>query len=310
VPFRRAITNNMHLKLAALTVGVLLWMFAKAEQEASRLFSVPLILRNVPDGLTTVKKIPKTVDVVLGGDNKSLVRLSLWGKPHAVVDMAGAQAGRTFRVSLSAANVVLPGDAQVQVLEVRNPRNLDLEIDDLLDRRVAVAPAVEGQPAEGFYRFGTTRSLPDSVFVFGPASVVSGLKSVQPAVLSIEGRRSPVDAARPIVFRQDWNLHAVPKEVRILVDIEGTRVMTLAEVPIVFDHEPGFSEATVAPTSVELTLSGPDHIAASLDTSDVKVVVDAMGLPKGTHELVPNVKAPDGIEVHGVIPARVTVTLQ
>jgi YbbR domain-containing protein len=310
VPFRRAIFNNIHIKVAALVVGVVLWMFAKGEQEANRLFSIPLVLRNVPEGLTTVEQIPDHVQVLLEGDNKELVRLSLWGEPYAIIDMTEAQADRTFRVSLSPANIVLPREAQVQVVEVRDPRSLDLEIDELVNARVAVSPVVTGAPAEGYFIFGREHSLPDSVFVFGPARVVSELESVRTAPLDISGRRNRVDSVRQIEFDERWNLHAVPRQVRVLVDIEGTTVTTLPGVPTLFEHELGFEEATVMPETVELTLSGPDHLASTLRPEDVVVRVDAMGLPRGTHELVPEVHAPDGIEVHGVTPSRVTVTLQ
>ena len=310
MPFRRAIFNNMHIKVAALVVGSVLWMFAKGEQESSRLFSIPLVLRNVPDGLTTVEKIPDSVDVLLEGDNKDLVRLNLWGEPYSVIDMTGAQAGRTLRVSLSLANVILPRDARVQVVEVRHPRSLDLEIDELINRRVAVSPVVEGVPADGYYVFGSKRSMPDSVFVFGPARIVSELTSVSTAPLSIDGRRNHVDAVRRIEFDERWNLHAVPKEVRVLVGLEGTKTATLPDVPMLFEHELGFEEATVFPQTVVLTISGPDHLASSLRAEDVEVLIDAVGLPRGTHELVPEVRTPEGIEVHGVTPARVTVTLQ
>jgi len=310
VPFSRAIFNNMHIKVAALVVGSVLWMFAKGEQESSRLFSIPLVVRNVPEGLTTVEKIPDSVDVLLEGDNKELVRMNLWGEPYSVIDMTGAQAGRTFRVSLSPANVILPRDAKVQVVEVRHPRSLDLEIDELINSRIAVLPVVEGAPADGYYVFGRKRSLPDSIFVFGPARIVSELKSVSTASLSIDGRRNDVDAVRSIEFEERWNLHAVPKDVRVLVGVEGTKVTTLAGVPTLFEHELGFEEATVTPCEVTLMLSGPHHLASSLGPEDVEVLVDAMGLPRGTHELVPEVSVPEGMEVHGVTPARVTVTLQ
>jgi YbbR domain-containing protein len=310
VPFRRAIFNNMHIKVAALVVGSVLWMFAKGEQESSRLFSIPLVLRNVPEGLTTVERIPDSVDVLLEGDNKDLVRLNLWGEPYSVIDMTGAQAGRTLRVGLSPANVVLPRDARVQVVEVRRPRSLDLEIDELISGRVAVSPVVGGAPADGYYVFGSKRSMPDSVFVFGPARIVSELTSVSTAPLSIDGRRNDVDAVRRIEFDERWNLHAVPKEVRVLVGLEGTKTATLPDVPMLFEHELGFDEATVFPQTVVLTISGPDHLASSLRAEDVEVLIDAVGLPRGTHELVPEVRAPEGIEIHGVTPARVTVRLQ
>ncbi len=308
--FRSSIFNNPHLKVAALVVGIVLWTFAKGEQEGERLFLVPLVLRNMPEGLTSVEVIPENISVLLAGDNKELVRLDLWGEPYAVVDMTGAQSDRTFRVSMSPANVVLPRDSKVQVVEVRDPRNLDLEIDRLIDRRVRVEPVVEGEPAPGFFVLGHQTSLPDSVFVFGPESVVSELSAVRTSVLNISGRRNRVDAARAIESRGTWNLHAVPKEVRVVVDIEGTRMITLSDVPLVFERELGFSEATVAPYGVELTFSGPEHLALALTPEDVTVVVDAMGLPRGTHDLVPNVLVPEGMELHGVVPPRVTATLQ
>jgi hypothetical protein len=196
------------------------------------------------------------------------------------------------------------------VVEVRDPRNLDLEIDELINRRVAVSPVIEGAPGDGYYLLGRERSIPESVFVFGPARVVSELAFVRTVPLSIDGRRSGVDAVRRIEFEERWNLHAVPKEVRVLVGVEGTKIATLADVPTLFEHELGFEEATVVPATVELTLSGPDHQASSLRVEDVQVLVDAMGLPRGSHELVPEVHVPEGIEVHGVTPARVTVTLK
>ena len=107
-----------------------------------------------------------------------------------------------------------------------------------------------------------------------------------------------------------WNLHAVPKEVRVVVDIEGTRMVTLSDVSLVFEHELGFGEAIVSPYVVELTISGPEHLAVALTPQDVSVVVDAMGLPRGTHELVPDVQVPEGMELLGVVPPKVTATLQ
>lgn len=310
MPFRRSIFNNMRIKSAAVVVGVIVWLFAKGEQEAEMVFSVPLVLRSMPDGLTTVQKVPPTVDVVLAGDNKDLVRLNLWGDPYAAVDMSDAQADRMLTVSLSPANVSLPRDARVQIMEIRNPRSIDLDIDRMEERPVAVDPAIEGDPAAGYYVLGEPRSVPDTVSILGPSQVLARLTEVSPAPLSIEGRRNRVDAARRIEFDGQWNLHAVPKEVRVIVDIEGTRVTTLPDVPAVLEHELSFEDATMEPQFVDLTISGPEHLVRSLTPEDVEVRVDAMGLYRGTHEVVPEVTVPEGVDVYGVTPPRVTVTLQ
>ncbi|MBN2565538.1 MAG: hypothetical protein JXB46_07485 [Candidatus Eisenbacteria bacterium] len=308
--FGRSITNNMHIKIAAVIVGVIVWLFAKGEQDAERIFSVPLVLRNMPDGLTTVEAPPSAVDVVLESANKDLIRLGLWGEPYAVVDMSDAQAERMLTVSLSPANIVLPRDSGIQVLEVRNPRSIDLDIDRLAEKPVGVRPVIQGEPAAGYYVLGTSRSVPDTVSVFGPSQMLAILEEVSTAPLSVEGRRNRVDATRRIEFGGHWNLHSVPKDVRVIVGIEGTRVATLSDIPAVLEHELSFSGATVKPEMVELTVSGPDHLITSLTPDDVQVRVDAMGLYRGTHELVPEVTVPDSVEVHGVTPSRVTVTLK
>ena len=91
---RGVITNNLGLKVAALIVAIVIWLFAKGEEAANRHFSVPLVLRNIPEGVTTVERPPETVDVIFTGANKELLKLRLWGEPCAVIDMTGAAAGR------------------------------------------------------------------------------------------------------------------------------------------------------------------------------------------------------------------------
>lgn len=306
---REVVTNNLALKLAAIFLAVVLWLFAKGEQTANREFLIPLVLRNIPSGLTTAERVPDGVVVVFSGAYKELMRTGLWGDPYAVVDMSDAEAGRGFRVSLSAANVVLPPDAVVQVVEIRDPSSLDLEMDRLQEKRVAVVPTVEGRLAEGYYVLGVPQAVPDSVTVFGPADVVGGLSEVSTAALSVEGRRARVEATRAVVFEGPWNLNSVPREVRVAVPVEGTRRTDLSGISVALEHEPGFAEAEVEPLSLDITLSGPEHIIDGLTQEDVSVIVDARGLPRGTHELLPEITVPERVTVVEFVPIRLTVNL-
>jgi YbbR domain-containing protein len=310
VSLRGIVTNNLSLKVGSVVVAVVLWLFAKGEQTGDRQFSIPLVIRNVPEGLTTVERIPETVDVVISGDNKELVKLTFWGQPYAVLDMTEAAADRVFRVSLSPANVIVPRESGVQVVEVRDPKSLDLEVDRRLERRVSVEPVIEGSPADGYFLLGDPTTIPDSVTVYGPASVVQSLSSVKMEPLSISGRRARVESSGRILFEGPWNLHAVPREVRVTVDIEGTEVVTLPEVPVEFRHEPGFGAVTVEPTVIELQITGPAHLVARLTAADVNVVIDARGLPRGVHQILPEIHLPEGLVVVGNRPTRFQATLE
>jgi len=310
VRFRRVVTNNLNLKVGSVVVAVFLWLFAKGEQTGDREFSIPLVIRSVPDGLTTVERVPESIDVVISGDNKELVKLRFWGEPYAVLDMSEAAADRVFRVSLSPANVVVPRESGVQVVEVRSPKSLDLEVDRRLERRVPVEPAIEGSLADGYYLLGSPVTVPDSVTIYGPASVVQSFGSVTTEPLSISGRRARVESSKRIAFEGPWNLHAVPKEVRLVADVEGTEVVTLRDVPVEFRHEPGFADVTVEPTVIELQVAGPAHLATRLSAADVTVVIDARGLPRGVHQILPDIRLPEGLEVVINRPTRFQATLE
>ncbi|MFH1501441.1 MAG: CdaR family protein [Candidatus Eisenbacteria bacterium] len=307
---KRTVTNNLNLKIAAVVVAVVLWMFAKGEQTTDQLLSIPLALRNVPKGLTTLTRPPETIDVVFLGDTKELIKLRLWGEPYAVIDMSEAAADRVLRVGLSAANVILPRDSEVQILEVRKPKSLDIDVERLEERRIRVTPVLEGELADGYYMLSGAVSVPDSVTLYGPSSVVREIESVGTVPLSVSGRRSRAEAARRVALDAEWNLHAVPREVRVLVEIEGTEVVNLQGVEVDFRHEPGFASVDIEPSTAELELSGPEHIATRLGPDDVVVLIDARGLPRGVHELVPDVAVPEGVEVVSTTPVRFTVTLQ
>jgi YbbR domain-containing protein len=310
VTLRNVLSNNLNIKIAAVIIAVALYAFAKGEQTADRHFSIPLVFRNIPEGLTPVEQVPETIDVVLTGANKDLVRLGLLDDPYATVDMSEAAADRVLRVGLSAANVILPHDAGVLVAEVYDPKSLDIEIDRLYQRKLPVEPPVVGTLSDGFYPLGKIKATPDSVTVYGPARVVRGMRSVKTLPLSIEERRSRIEAARKVDFGGPWNLHSVPREVRVTVEVEGTEIVTIDDVPVTLSREPGFATATIAPTTIDVQLAGAATRAKALTADDVRVTVNARGLPSGDHGVVPDVEVPEGIEVLGTTPMSVNVHLE
>ncbi len=270
---RNVLTSNLNIKIAAVIIAVVLYAFAKGEQTADRHFSIPLVLRNIPEGLTPVEQVPKAIDVVLTGANKDLVKLGLLDQPYAIVDMSEAAA-------------------------------------ELYQRKLPVEPTVEGALSDGFYPFGDMKVTPDSVTVYGPARVVRGMRSVKTLPLSIEERRSRIEAARKVNFEGPWNLHSVPREVRVTVDVEGTEIVTIDDVPLSLLREPGIEMATMVPTTIDVQLAGAATRAKALTADDIRVTVNALGLPSGDHGVVPDVEAPEGIEVLGTAPISVSVHLK
>jgi YbbR domain-containing protein len=296
--------------VASVVAAVVFWFLAKGEQPTARLFTMPIVLTGVPEGLTTTERLPESARVLLSGANKDLLRLSLWGEPFARVDLSGAEPDRTIRVSLSEANISIPEDSEVAVAEIRHPRILDVTIDRVAERRLPVEAALAGDPAAGHYVLGEPLCVPDSVSVIGPERVVRALPSVRTAPLDLSGRSGRVEASRAVNVSAGLNLYAVPREVRVTVDIEASEQRTFTGVAVRVLRDPGPGTAVVSPAVVDVAVSGPAHLVNALASADVSVVIDARGLPRGNHELAPEVALPDDVRAASVRPQRLAVTLR
>lgn len=71
-------------------------------------------------------------------------------------------------------------------------------------------------------------------------------------------------------------------------------------------------KATASPSMVDLILSGPVPALQALKPDDVQVVLDLIGLGKGTHKVAPKVNLPEGLglEVKSIVPDIVEVVIE
>ena len=81
-------------------------------------------------------------------------------------------------------------------------------------------------------------------------------------------------------------------------------------MPVVFQREPSFLNASINARVADVEVSGPEHAVEEVDPDDITVVVDSRGLPRGVHQLVPDVSVPEGLTLVTVSPQRFTATLE
>jgi YbbR domain-containing protein len=84
--------------------------------------------------------------------------------------------------------------------------------------------------------------------------------------------------------------------------------ITLGLTPTIEGLETGL-RAELATTLVEVRVSGEIPVLRALSPTSLAAVVDASGLGEGQHALPVQVTVPQGVQVVGVEPATVIVTL-
>jgi len=179
-PFR-----HFGLKLAALGLGILLWITVSG-QTAERRVRVPLEFRQVPASLEIVGDAPDTVEVRIRGTSSQISRLEI-GDIVAVLDLGEARSG-VHIFPLRTDQIVAPFG--VEVLRV-DPAEVTLGLEASGKVTVPIVPVVEGQPAPGFVK-GKVTVEPATVEVLGPESRLKDLKTALTERISIEGAKADV----------------------------------------------------------------------------------------------------------------------
>jgi len=179
-------------------------------------------------------------------------------------------------------------------------------------RDLAVVALLEGQVAPG-YRISRVTVDPPVVTVFGaPDAIAQAPGYLQTAPLNLEGAWEDVEVELPLEVPEGISLTGMEDPfvtVRVVIVPQVGSVTVERQVETLgLVQEPGIT-VTVAPTAVQVILSGPLPVLEQLGEEDVRVVVDLFGLTPGSYSIAPRVVKPDDVIVESVVPATVQVEI-
>lgn len=120
------LVQHWELKLLALGVSMVLWLFVMTSEKADLIMAAPLELDNIPAGLEVRGDRPDSVDVQLHGLRGALTRLGT-DRVKARLNLAGAKAGEVTVRVLPEQITVPPGITVVRV----NPSRVRLVLESV-----------------------------------------------------------------------------------------------------------------------------------------------------------------------------------
>jgi YbbR domain-containing protein len=182
-------------------------------------------------------------------------------------------------------------------------------------RDVTVRAITRGSPQAGYW-ISNIRVEPVLVTVYGRQSEIDAL----PGYLDTE----PIDvngASQDVIKRVAL---ALPEGVLVLGEGAGKEglLVQISIQPLLggqtirrelrLQNLRVGLKATASPNTVDIILSGPVPALQALKPDDVQVVLDLLGLGKGTQKVAPKVNLPEGLglEVKSIVPDIVEVTIE
>lgn len=205
------LTRNWPLKLAALALAAILWVFVAAEETTSQLVAVQVYV-DLPTDVALAKSAP-TVRALVTGPGRELIKL--YATPPVIRAALPAGAGPPrWRLTISPSDVQISRNARVSIQDIE-PRTLDFELDHVMRRDVPVAVRGVLEAESGFSIARPLVVSPATVRVTGARALVMAIDSFVTEPVEIRGvtgafeRTVPLDtASRPL-------LRVTPRQVTV-----------------------------------------------------------------------------------------------
>ncbi len=298
--------DQLGLKIVALLLGFSLWYAVAREQEAEFSLSIPIELRDLPEGLEVVEESVQEVEVRLRGPAEVLRRLTAQDV-NVGVDLLDAEPGERLAY-LTVKDVAAPFGARVARV---TPTTVRIVLDRTVERSVEVIPRVVGSPAAGYELIDIDLS-PQRIEVVGPSSRVEGLEQVTTEPISVDGLREPF--SRLVRVELD-PLVRVAREENVQLALEVREEWGRRELSgVAVKGVPADPPATLIPDTVRVEVEGPKSVVEGLRAEDLLAQVELKELGPGPHAVVPSIviSAPDAsaIQVISIEPEEVRVQIQ
>ncbi|MBP6874983.1 MAG: hypothetical protein KBD56_02835 [Candidatus Eisenbacteria bacterium] len=276
---RERLLHNAGSKVLALALAVFLYLHVFVSQESEAVMDVPVELAGIPEGLTWAGSIPHTARVRFRGVGLDLFKMrTRVEQARLIVQVSGARPGQ-YQRPLVSEDVRLPENLDVQAVAVESPREISLTFDSVLRKKLAVVPRVGGRVASGYTVHGHIVVQPESVLVRGPADPLASARHIETQPIDLSDQEDLITRRVPLLVCD--GCQATPSEVTVRISIERVVSRTFARLPVDVLRSRGVRVKRLEPQTGSVAISGPVSVVEALQPEDLRLSIEARGLPPG-----------------------------
>lgn len=256
--------SNPQYKLLSLALAVLAWSYVQLEQVGEGSLRARVVWK-LPDGLMAVEQLPSHVNLTVRGTHAD-VRVARARPVRLPVDLGAIGVGE-HHVEFGA----FRPEGLPDTLEVlgQSPSAMTITLDEVAERKVAVAPVHVGEPAPGFMVDSVVLS-PGVVTVSGPRGLLASMVDAKTHPIEVTGLSGDtvvpvdVDLPRSVTVAGGARLEAIIS----VVPVKERRALNA--VPVMVWQQTGW---VARPETVEVTLEGPAAALARVAQDEVVAIV-------------------------------------
>ena len=214
---RRIFLENWPIKLASLVIAVSLWFYVTSKGKTEMSLTVPLELRNIPQGMAVVGDVPGTVEARFQGQERALRDIATGKKVVGAVDLSPGKEGENI-IRISPDDIRKPSGVIVTHLA---PYEIMVQLDRIVRKTIRLKPVLTGKPAAG-YRLGNVSVTPQRITLEGPMGSVGELTALQTMPINISGMKEPATVEPRIDYRGK-PVKIIEQDIHVRIGIQKER---------------------------------------------------------------------------------------
>ena len=214
-------TNQIKRLLYSFVIAFIFWFFIKSEDTYSVTTSIPLVARNLQEQKTYKEEVPESIIVSLKGSGRAFIWLRFFDNFYedykAVIDLSSIADEYNFELDQYYKNnpekIVLPTSLDLEFVEVISPRNIKINLDQYLVKKVPIMSEIMVTTSAGYIQVGEVFS-PDSISIGGPQEIVDTIDFVKTQKDTLVDLVSSVESEFLI---KNQKINAITKEYKSLL---------------------------------------------------------------------------------------------
>jgi YbbR domain-containing protein len=212
--YRKLLFDNWGIKLVSLGLSLTLWFYVTSKGKTEMTLTVPLELRNIPQGMTVVGDVAGSLEVRVQGQERVLRDVTIGKKVIGILDLSMTKVGENT-VRISPDDIRRPAGVTVTYM---SPSEVKVKLEPLVRKIFKLQPVLHGAPASG-YRLAGITVTPPKITVEGPAGVMSTLVRLQTMPIDIQGAQESA-TIEPKIDYQGQSVKILDKSIVVRVNIE------------------------------------------------------------------------------------------
>ena len=274
-------TNQIKRLLYSFVIAFIFWFFIKSEDTYSVTTKIPLVARNLQEQKTYKEEVPESIVVTLKGSGRAFIWLrffdSFYEDYKAVLDLSSIADEYNFELDQYYKNnpekIVLPSSLDLEFVEVISPRNIKINLDQYLVKKVPIKSQVLISANPGYIQVGDVSFLPDSISIGGPQEIVDNITFVNTKKDTMSNLITSVDREL-LIMNPDKLVDFDPKKVQGFIDIQPISETIVTGIPVKLVNKPNDVNVFVNPATVSLTIVGGLNQIASIVSTDIEVLIN------------------------------------